>query len=139
MGSDPGFAALLAGMRRIFLRGFQLDASIGIHEFERSARQRLLVNVDLWVDPPAAAAGDSIGAVVDYDFVRDGILALTRHRHFNLQETLIDEIVALCLAQPGVLAVGVSTEKPDVYPDSRAVGVEIFRATPAFRARLAGD
>ena len=49
-GGSLTFLALLAGMRRIFLRDFALACSIGIHPFERAARQRILVNVDIFVD-----------------------------------------------------------------------------------------
>ena len=53
-------------------------------------------------------------------------MALAGSRHFNLQETLVDAILDLCLAQPGVIEARVSTEKPDVYKDCR-VGYEAVR------------
>jgi hypothetical protein len=46
--------------------------------------------------------------------------------HVHLQETLCDDVLALMLAHPNVRAARVSTEKPDVYPDCEAVGVEVF-------------
>jgi dihydroneopterin aldolase len=53
-----------------------------------------------------------------------GIQALVASRHYNLQETLIDEILALCLSFPQVSGARVSTQKPDVYPDCKTVGIE---------------
>lgn len=123
-------AALLAAqgeMRRIFLRNLAVQASIGIHDFERAARQRLLVNVEIFLAPAPADPGDEISGVLDYDGVRTGIAALVAARHYNLQETLVEDIVALCLGGQGVLAVRVATEKPDVYPDCDGVGYEVFR------------
>ena len=113
-------------IRRIFLRNLSLQTSIGIHKTELEARQRLFINVELFL-AARGDAGDDIAQVLDYDKVRKGIVALTNARHYNLQETLVEEIVALCLAQHGVLAVRVSTEKPDVYPDCEGVGYEVFR------------
>jgi dihydroneopterin aldolase len=52
------------------ISGIETDASIGIHGFEQAARQRLMVSVTLMVQP--AGGADDIGAVVDYDFVREG-------------------------------------------------------------------
>jgi dihydroneopterin aldolase len=46
--------------------------------------------------------------------------------HVHLQETLCDDVLALMLAHPNVRAARVSTQKPDVYPDCEAVGVEVF-------------
>jgi dihydroneopterin aldolase len=69
---------------------------------------------------------DDIGQVLDYDFLRSGIARLVAARHYNLQETLCQEILQMCLANPQVTAARVSTEKPDVYPDCEGVGYEIF-------------
>jgi dihydroneopterin aldolase len=57
----------------------------------------------------------------------EGIIAIAASRHFELQETLVQEIMALCLGVPGAIAARVSSEKPDVYPDCRGVGYALFR------------
>ena len=75
----------------------------------------------------SSSTRDDVADVVDYDFVRLGILRIAQSRHFNLQETLIDEISSLCLAQGRVRAVRVESQKPDVYPDCKTVGIEVFR------------
>ena len=112
--------------RRIFLRDFRLQVSIGIHDFEKKGPQTVIVNVELELAPTDKAHNDRIGNVLNYDVVHDGIVALAGSRHFNLQETLVDAILDLCLAQPGVVGARVSTEKPDVYGDCR-VGYEAVR------------
>jgi dihydroneopterin aldolase len=112
--------------RRLFIRDFKLQVSIGIHDFEKKAPQTVVVNVDLWLAEPEKAHGDRIANVLNYDTVHDGIVKLTKSRHFNLQETLVEAILELCLAQPGVVEARVSTEKPDVYKDCR-VGYEATR------------
>ncbi len=112
--------------RRIFIRDFQLQVSIGIHDFEQDAPQTVVVNVDLLLAPSDKAHNDRIGNVLNYDTVHDGIVALAKSRHFNLQETLCEAILDLCLAQPGVIEARISTEKPDVYKDCR-VGYEAVR------------
>jgi 7,8-dihydroneopterin aldolase/epimerase/oxygenase len=70
---------------------------------------------------------DDVADVLDYDFIREAIVSIAQSRHFNLQETLIDEICALCLSQPAIKAVRVESQKPDVYPDCKTVGIEVFR------------
>ena len=112
--------------RRIFIRDFRLPVSIGIHDFEKDAPQTVVVNVELLLGPTEKAHGDRIANVLNYDIVHDGIVALARSRHFNLQEALVDAIIDLCLEQPGVVEERVSTEKPDVYKDCR-VGYEAVR------------
>lgn len=117
----------LAGCRRIFLREVLLDANIGIHDFERAGAQRLVINVDVFV-PLAVSTPrhDRIAEVLDYDFVRLTIRRRIEQGHINLQETLVDDIARSLLAHPSVAAVRVASEKPDVYADVEAVGVEVF-------------
>jgi 7,8-dihydroneopterin aldolase/epimerase/oxygenase len=111
---------------RLFIRDFTLQVSIGIHDFEKKAPQTVVVNVDLLLAKPEKPHGDRIANVLNYDTVHDGIVKLAKSRHFNLQETLVEAILELCLAQPGVVVARVSTEKPDVYQDCR-VGYEATR------------
>jgi dihydroneopterin aldolase len=59
--------------------------------------------------------------------MRQTIADIISAGHIHLQETLCDEIAGRMLAHPLVFATRVSTEKPDVYPDCKSVGVEIFR------------
>jgi dihydroneopterin aldolase len=118
----------LGDCRRIFLHEFALEVSIGFHDFELAAKQRVLINVELFVPLHASTSGrDHVSETLDYDVIRRDIAEWAGSRHFNLQETLLDGIVDLCMAQPSVRAVRASTEKPDVYPDCRTVGVEVFR------------
>lgn len=117
--------AKIALTRRILLEEFRIPVSIGIHDFERTGPQPILISVMLefgedWADP-----GDRIEHAVDYDFLRDGIVALVKGRHFNLQETLGEEILKLCLGRPGLKRVKVWSRKPDVYPDCKSIGFEI--------------
>jgi dihydroneopterin aldolase len=112
--------------RRIFFRDFRLKVSIGIHDFEREGPQTVVVNIELLLAPAEKAHNDRIVNVLNYDVVHAGVMKLAGSRHFNLQETLVDGILDLCLAQPGVIEARVSTEKPDVYGDCR-VGYEAVR------------
>ncbi len=119
--------ALLRDCRRLFLRDHEIRVNIGVHDFEKRGEQRLVVNVDLWV-PLAVSTprDDRLDEVLDYDFIRSTIAERVARGHIHLQETLADELLATLLAHPKVRAARVSTEKPDVYPDCAAVGVEVF-------------
>ena len=119
------FDPRLADCRRLFLSGFVAEASIGFHGHEKTRRQRVVIDVDLFLPLSSSqSARDSIADVVDYDFMRAGIRGLLAERHFNLQETLVDAIVDFCLAQSPARAVRVQTQKPDVYEDCNSHGVE---------------
>jgi len=104
----------------------EIAVGLGIHPAERAAPQRVLVSVWLYCDYGETAPDDRIDAVVDYDFLREGIRALAASRHFELQETLCDAIAALAFGDARVAGVRVRTMKPDIYPDAR-IGCEVVR------------
>jgi dihydroneopterin aldolase len=122
----------LADCRRLFLRNYEVNINIGVHDFEKRGEQRVVINVDLYI-PLAASTpvADKLREVVDYDFIRSTIAQRVGRGHIHLQETLCDDVARMMLEHPQVMAVRVSTEKPDVYEDCDAVGVEIFRLKEA--------
>jgi 7,8-dihydroneopterin aldolase/epimerase/oxygenase len=126
---DP--TPLLADCRRLFLRNYEVWINIGVHDFEKKGEQRVVINVDLWV-PLAQSTphADQLDEVLDYDFIRREIMARVAKGHIHLQETLADDVLQQLLAHPKVRAARISTQKPDVYPDCEAVGVEVFGLNP---------
>jgi 7,8-dihydroneopterin aldolase/epimerase/oxygenase len=117
----------LMDCRRLFLSTYEVFINIGVHAFEKTGEQRVLINVDLYI-PLALSTpkADELDEVVDYDFIRRSIVERVSKGHIHLQETLCDDVLVLMLAHPRVRAARVSTEKPDVYPDCESVGCEVF-------------
>lgn len=118
-------ADLAPRTRRILLEDFDLPIDIGFHDFEVGNPQRILVTIEVWVDEQSFAGSDHADHAWNYDFLRSSVVELTQGRRFNLQETLAREIYDKVAARKGVIALRVNTRKPDVYPDCRAVGVEL--------------
>ena len=91
------FAALdplLLSCRRVFLHDYEVWINIGVHEFEKRAEQRVIINVDLYVPLDISTPkADELDEVVDYDFIRRTVAtrlskghpvagnALRRHPH----------------------------------------------------------
>jgi dihydroneopterin aldolase len=117
----------LRDCRRLFLRNYEVFVHIGVHAFEKTAAQRVVINVDLYVPLSLSTpSADALEEVVDYDFIRRSIGERVGRGHIQLQETLCDDLLGSLLSHPKVRAARVSTEKPDVYPDCDAVGCEVF-------------
>jgi dihydroneopterin aldolase len=106
---------------RVFLRNVVTEARVGLHPWEQHPERpaRLVVNVDMM----AAGAGQFL----DYDPIREAIRAWPGRPHTPLLETLAEELVALCFANQDVGACRVRVEKPDIFNEAEAAGVEIFR------------
>jgi dihydroneopterin aldolase len=109
----------------IVLKGFEVSASIGVHDHERAARQRIVLDVEITVDQAARPETDTIDQVLDYDFIREEVHALLAARHYDLQESLCYDILDFCLARPEVVSATVYSRKPDIYPDCDSVGFRL--------------
>jgi dihydroneopterin aldolase len=111
--------------RKIALRGYCVMADIGFHAFEVGNPQRLMLDIEVWVEESCFAAGDEAALAWNYDYLRTDIAALVAGRRFNLQETLARAVYDLVAARRGVTALRIATSKPDIYPDCQGVGVEL--------------
>ena len=116
---------LAPAARKIVLEDFDLPVDIGFHAFEIGTPQRLRINVEVWLDAASFPTSDEVAAAWDYDRLRTGIVAIVADKRFNLQETVCRAVYDLVAARAGVVALRVSTRKPDIYPDCTGVGVEL--------------
>jgi len=122
--SDPR----LSHCRRIFLRGWAVDANIGVYASERQGTQQLMLNLDVFVTlERSTPSSDELAEVLDYDELRAVVQRRIARGHVNLQETLVDDIAAELLRRPGVVAVRVSSEKTEIYDGVAGIGVEVLR------------
>jgi dihydroneopterin aldolase len=118
----------LAGCRRLFLRDWRIQANIGVHTAEREGAQRLVLNLDVFVSLAATTPRrDALEEVFDYDAIQEVVRERIGRGHINLQETLVDDIARELLRRPAVVAVRVSSEKTEIYPDVAGIGVEVLR------------
>ena len=114
-------------VRHVFVRDLAIMAVLGIHEHEKLAPQRVIVNIDLTVKERGGPLDDNIAHVVSYEKVVDHIKEIVMRGHVNLVETLAEMIAGRCLDNPWVLGVRVRIEKPDIIPEAASVGIEIER------------
>lgn len=110
---------------KIHLDSFEVLADIGFHEFEMGSPQRLLVSVEVWLDPDVLPTDDLAENAWNYDHLKLEVERIATAKRFNLQETLATEVYNWIAARAGVRNLTVSTCKPDVYPEAKGVGVEL--------------
>lgn len=111
---------------RVFIRDLVLPCSIGIHQHERLAQQRVQINVELTC-VEHLAINDDVDNVVCYATALMGIKAVVADGHINLVETLADRVAEVCLSDHRVLSAKVRIDKLDVFKEAYSVGVEIER------------
>ena len=103
--------------RRFFLTEIETTCSIGIHDFEKTAPQRVLIDIEVVLDPEMEPAVDNINDALDYDEIRQTVVNISQSQHFELQETLARAVFDAVRSMKSVVGLRVRTSKPDVYKD----------------------
>ncbi|HLS00123.1 dihydroneopterin aldolase [Mycolicibacillus parakoreensis] len=97
---------------RIELRGLTVRGHHGVFDHERVDGQDFVVDITVWLDQSAAAAGDSLAETYDYGVLADRAAAIVAGPARNLIETVAAEIAEEVIVDARVDAVEVTVHKP---------------------------
>jgi dihydroneopterin aldolase len=113
---------------RAILREVETEAHVGLHPWERHRERptRLLVSVEMLARRSGRA--DRGEGILDYDPIRDALRGWRDRPHTDLLETLAEDLLEVCFANPRVEVATVTILKPDIFNEAAAAGVEIRRA-----------
>ena len=110
---------------KIFVKDLEVMCSIGIYPEEKRTKEKIVINVVLWVKNETGSS-DDIDNYLDYEFISTEINNLVKDDHLNLQETLCAKILEICISKNEVLAANVCIEKPSAYKGCKSIGCEMF-------------
>lgn len=113
----------------IYLNNLQVDAVIGIYEWERRTRQRLILDIEIGVDIRAAAGTDNIDDTLNYKAVAKRVIAYVSDSRFQLVETLAENMAAIILSEFNVPWCRLRLNKQGAVKGVRDVGVIIERGS----------
>jgi D-erythro-7,8-dihydroneopterin triphosphate epimerase len=115
-------------MDRIFIRDLALRCIIGIYPEERREKQDVVINVVMECDLRKAGRSDELEDTVDYKSIKKAILKLVEKSHFQLIESLAENIADIALADEKVQQVSVTIDKPGALRFAKSSAVEITRS-----------
>jgi len=111
----------------IFLSGLTTECIIGIWDWERRVKQKIVIDLEMGADIRRAAATDAIEDTLDYKRVAKRLLAFVSESQFQLVETLTERIAQIVVTEFDVPWVRVRLNKQGAIRGSRDVGILIER------------
>ena len=111
----------------ILIRDLLVRTVIGVHDWERKARQDVVINIELEVDAWLAGQSDDFRDTVDYRAVTKRVIEFVQSSEFQLVEALAQGISDLCLEDTRIERARIRVEKPGALRFARSVGIEIER------------
>ena len=111
----------------IFLSGLTTECIIGIWDWERRVKQKIVIDLEMGADIRRAAGTDAIEDTLDYKRVAKRLLAFVSESQFQLVETLTERIAQIVVTEFDVPWVRVRLNKQGAIRGSRDVGILIER------------
>ena len=118
-------------MDKVFIEGLEIEALIGIYDWERRIRQTLRFDLEMGFDNRKPAASDAITDTPDYKAVSKRLVEFVGQSDFGLVETLAERCAAIVLEEFGVPWLRLKLSKPGAVRGAQAVGVVIERSRVA--------
>ncbi len=114
-------------MDKVFIQGLEVLCTIGVYDWEKQIRQKLVFDLEMAFDNRPAGQADDIARALDYAAVSQAVTALASQQPAELVETMAERVAALILGQFAVPRVRVRVTKPGAVVTAAGVGVEIVR------------
>ncbi len=115
---------------KIFLEGLEVRCIIGIFDWERRVRQKIVIDLEVPTDVKKAARRDRIGDATDYKEIAKHTIAFVSQSKFGLIETLAERLAQSILKKFRLPELTLRVSKPGAVRGSRNVGVQITRRKP---------
>ena len=113
---------------KVLIRSLQLPGLIGVYDFERDAKQRVIFVLDCHVDCRPAGLSDDVSDAVDYAKVTEVITQICDASAYALLEALAEHVCRDLLAQfTAIQQVDLTLHKPDIMPNDVQVAIQIQR------------
>ncbi|PIE39463.1 MAG: dihydroneopterin aldolase [Gammaproteobacteria bacterium] len=114
-------------MDRIIIEALEVDTVIGIRDWERRVRQRVLISFELAWDTRRAAATGDIHDALDYAAVAQVAQNYAASARCCLIEELAEGLASLIYEEFTVPWLRLRVDKPGALPNAHSVAVVIER------------
>lgn len=113
----------------VYIRELEIDAIIGIYDWERETKQTVSIDLEMGCDNTKSAASEDIADALDYKSVAKRLISFVEGSEFLLVETLAERIAAIVLEEFSVPWLRLRLGKPGAVTGSKDVGVIIERGS----------
>lgn len=111
----------------VFIKQLQVDTVIGVYDWEKTIKQRLLLDISLATDLRAAARSDDLRLTLDYAVISEKVISLITAQPIELIETVAERVAEMLLKEFATSQVEIRVCKPGAVVQAATVGVQITR------------
>jgi dihydroneopterin aldolase len=113
--------------RTVFIKDFIVQEIIGIHEHEKTEKQKIKFNIVVNVNQNTVPDEKDIKSIVDYEKITNKLENLVKNKKYNFLESLAEDSFKEIFEDKRINSVKIKIEKPDAIKNADSVGVEVFK------------
>ena len=113
--------------RKVLISDLTLLMSIGIHDFEKIKKQEVKFNIIIDINPLLTPIEKKLNSIVNYETVVKDVTKLTKNKHYELLETLAEDIFFILFKNTNIKKIKLKIEKTQIIKNTSSVGVEITK------------
>ena len=114
-------------MDKVYIKNLEVEAIIGIFEWEREVKQIISVDIEMDIDNKKAASSDDIKDALDYKKVGKRVVAYIQRSKAELIESLAEKVAKIILEEFPVSKLVLTLSKPGALRGAESVGISITR------------
>ena len=114
--------------RTVLIKDFIIYETIGIHQYEKSNRQKIIFNIVIDVNQNIFPDENNLSSIVDYEKITNKLEILAKNKKYNFLESLAEDSFNEIFADKRINSVKIKIEKPDAITNAQSVGVEVFKS-----------
>ena len=113
--------------RKVLISDLTLLMSIGIHDFEKIKKQEVKLNINIDINPLLIPIENKLNSIVNYETVVKEVTRLTKNKHYELLETLAEDIFFILFKNNNIKKIKLKIEKTQIIKNTSSVGIEITK------------
>jgi dihydroneopterin aldolase len=113
--------------RKVIITDLIFNTSIGIHDFEKEKEQQIKFNIEIGINPLLKSTENDLKSIVNYENIISQIKSITQDKHYNLLETLAEDIFTHLFLSVNIIKIKLRIEKPEIIKNTSSVGIEITK------------
>lgn len=114
---------------RVLIEGLTTLATIGVYEWEKTIKQKLILDLEMAWDNQPAGENDDVALCLDYFKVSQAVTNFITSTAFELIESVAERVAQLIIQQFAVKWIKIKVSKPSAIANATNVAVVIERTS----------
>ena len=114
--------------RTIFIKDFIIHEIIGMHDHEKTKKQKIKFNIVIDVNQNTLPNEKDLKSIINYEKITKKLKNLVKNKKYNFLESLAEDSFVEIFKDKRISSVKIKIEKPDAIKNASSAGVEIFKS-----------